>query len=459
MNTYIIKEKAIPYDDSWDVIVVGGGPSGCTAAAAAARDGSKTLLIEATGALGGMGTSGLVPGWCPFTDGEKIIYKGLAERVFEEAKVGMIHLTEKQRIGNWCPIDPETLKRVYDNLVLEMGVKLLFNTVLSSVEMEEEGKVTAILVSNKDGLKAHKAKVYIDCTGDGDLAAWAGAEYVKGDEVTGEVQPATHCFVLSNINTYAMQYGPDLFPGRSDESPIWNILKSEKYNKVILDNHLCNKMNGHETVGFNAGHIFDVDNTNAESISEALVTGRKIAKAFRDGLAEFHPTAFANAYLAATAPLIGIRESRRIIGDYVLTTADYFARRSFEDEIARNCYMIDLHNNNEQGKEINSKVDLLNYANKNETFAGTKFKAGESHGISYQCLTPKSLINVLVAGRSISCDRIVQASVRVMPVCLVTGEAAGIAASMAVSLKDNNVHEVNTDELRSKLKKVGAYLP
>ena len=131
MKQYTLASRALPLDDSWDVIVVGGGPAGCTAAAAAAREGARTLLVEQTGSLGGMGTSGLVPAWTPFSDKQKIIYRGLAERVFTQCKAGMAHV--KPDALDWVAIDPELLKRIYDDLVSGLGASVLFNTMLAGV--------------------------------------------------------------------------------------------------------------------------------------------------------------------------------------------------------------------------------------------------------------------------------------------------------------------------------------
>ena len=123
MKRYTMRQRQVPLDDTWDVIVVGGGPAGCTAATASAREGARTLLIEATGSLGGMGTSGLVPAWCPFSDGEKIIYAALAKKVFEACKAGMPHVPKEKL--DWVAIDPELLKRIYDDLVTEAGATVL----------------------------------------------------------------------------------------------------------------------------------------------------------------------------------------------------------------------------------------------------------------------------------------------------------------------------------------------
>ena len=446
---YPFRARNIPLDDSWDVIVVGGGPAGCAAGAAAAREGARTLLIEATGCLGGMGTAGLVPAWCPFTDGEKIIYGGIAERVFTECKEAMPHV--RGQIHGWLPLDPERLKRIYDDLVIGAGAEVLFNTSLCAVDTDDAGNVTSIVVANKAGLSAYRARAYVDGTGDGDLCAWAGAEYETGDD-KGEVMPATLCFILSNVNSYAFHFN-GRYRGSGDRawSPMRDIIKSGRYPE-IRDLHLCCNLIGPDTVGFNAGHMWDVGNTDPRSVSRALIEGRKIAVAFRNALAEYDPETFGGAYLAATAPLVGARESRRIIGDYELTIQDWLARRSFDDEVCRNSYLIDIH----------VAKDEIERNRQGENVVGQRYEPyakGESHGIPYRCLTPKGLRNVLVAGRSISTDRVTQGSVRVMPVCLCMGEAAGIAAAFAAQEPPTDVHAVDAARLRDRLRDNGAHLP
>lgn len=445
---YIIKQKEIPLVDDFEVIVVGGGPAGCAAAIASAREGAKTLLIEATGCLGGMGTSGLVPSWAPYWDKEKLIYAGIAEEVLNLCKKGLAHVKEDEL--HWVPIDAEYLKRVYDDLVVKSGAQLLFNTFLSAVETDHRGNVTEVIVSNKKGLTAYKAQVYIDCTGDADLAAWAGAEVILGDENSGDLQPATHCFVLSNVDEHAYQYGPRLH-NSNDTSPIYEILNSGEY-PLIVDSHCCNQLIGPGVVSFNAGHLWQVDNTDPSSTSKALITGRKIAQQYRDALAKYQPKAFGNAFLVATSALMGIRETRRIVGDHTLTEDDYRKRASFADEIGRNSYYIDIHHSeHEMSLEKMGKFDWKQRC--------SRYEKGESHGIPYRCLVPKKLNNVLVAGRSISCDRSVQGSIRVMPACLVMGEAAGTAATLAINHDEIDLHKVDTRELRHRLREKGAYLP
>ncbi len=450
MSSTFNLQTTLPLDNSWDVIVLGGGPTGSTAAAAAAREGARTLLIESSGILGGSGTSALVPAWCPFSDKEQIIYRGLADKVLNECKKAQPHVAPDAL--DWVPIDAELLKRVYDSLVTESGSKVLFHTMLSAV-ITDEGEIGTIVVSNKKGLSALRAKVYVDCTGDADLCAWAGAEFDQGDK-SGDLMPATHCFVLTNVDEYAfrtqLKNGMALHAGVKD-SPVYKIIESGKY-PLIPDAHLCCTLVGPRTVGFNAGHLWNVDNTDPQSVSEALVQGRKMAQQYRDALAEFCPHVFGSAFLVTTGSAVGIRETRRIIGDYVLTLDDYIARQSFSDEICRNSYFIDIHQALADVKK--------NVSNRQEGLKHTiHYGPGESHGIPYRCLTPKDLRNVLVAGRSVSCERIVQGSVRVMPVCLAMGEAAGMAAAHAGQNHDGDVHGVDVNRLRERLREEGGYLP
>lgn len=449
MGTFHFSARSLPLDDSWDVIVVGGGPAGCTAATAAARQGARTLLIEGMGSLGGMGTNALVPAWCPFSDKQRIIYRGLAERIFEASKKSTPHVPKEQL--DWVPISAEDLKHIYDDMVLGQGAVVLFHSSLVAVEMRGDGEVDAIVVANKAGLGALRARIYIDCTGDADLCYMAGAETVKGDGVSDALMPATHCFVLTNVDEYGYRHGETLHPNNPG-SPIYAIRASGRY-PLIPDTHLCSSLIGPGTVGFNAGHIFDFDNTDPWSISRGLTQGRKLARAYRDALAEFVPAAFGNAYLVQTGSMMGVRETRRVIGDYVLTFDDYVARRSFDDEICRNSYYIDIHR---ALSEASKSFEQRKEAEKKNSH---RYGPGESHGIPYRCLTPKGLRNVLAAGRNISTERMVQGSVRVMPTCLAMGEAAGLAAAIAASASEPDVHAVKPGQLRAILRDHGAWLP
>jgi len=464
---YRLRSRNIPLQDGWDVIVVGGGPAGCAAATAAAREGARTLLIEANGALGGMGTLGLVPWFCGYDDGEKILARGLAAHVRQGLCEGMPHLREWMAHNPLCApaIAPEVLKRIYDTMVTAAGATVLFHSRLCSVERTDDGRVETLTVSNQRGLSAYRAKVYVDGTGDGNLAVWAGADFEKGDD-DGQLQPATHCFILTNVAPYRTWDTPvpdDAPPGLAapslhffdPQSPVHKAMACGRY-PLIVDVHSCSMQIGPRTYGYNFGHIYDVDNTDPENVSAALIRGRRQAAQYRDAFAEFHP-AFAEAMLVATGALLGVRETRRIIGDYVLTVEDYLARRRFNDEICRNAYNIDVHGRAKEA--IKASPDGIAAAKKRLTEEIRQLGRGESYGVPYRCLTPKGLPNVLVAGRCISTDRRVNGSVRIMACCLTTGEAAGTAAALAANTPAHDVHAVDTDEIRHRLRGHGAYLP
>lgn len=444
-------KREIKVCEEYDVIVSGGGPAGCAAAASAAREGAKTLLIEASYMLGGMGTGGLVPSWCPFSDNEKIIYRGMAEKILNAAKVCSPHIMPQDL--TWVPIDHEALKRVYDSFEEEYGVEVLFGTQVCAVNTDGAGRITEIFTSSKSGLKAYRAKVYADCTGDADLAAWAGADFDHGD-INGSLMPASLCFVITNVDEYAYRYDRNsglcfgTMQGTNPKSAIHAIAADQMF-PLVTDTHLCHQIIGPGTIGFNAGHIFDVDSTDPVSVSKAMVEGRKLAHQLHEGLKKYFPSAFANSLLVNTAPLMGIREGRRIKGDYTLTLEDYIGRRSFPDEISRNCYYIDVHLTAEEAADAETRGISREQLN-------MRYKKGESHGIPYRSLLPKNLINVIVAGRSVSCDRKILGSVRVMPNCLCTGEAAGMAAARAAKA-DGNVHNVDINSLREGLRNYGAY--
>lgn len=425
-----LKNSKIAVDDRWDVIVVGGGPAGCTAAISAAREGSKTLLIEAMGQLGGMGTTGMIPAWCPFSDGEKIIYRGLAEKIFNASKAGVPHARRQK--WDWVNIDPEHLMVVYDQMVAQSGAQVLFFSRVAAVEMASDDTVDAIIVANKSGLVAFKAKVFIDATGDGDLAAWAGASFKRGDD-EGKVQSSTLCFSFANVDSYQYLNGPTLHTNNK-KSPVFDAIASGKY--PLIGEHFCNNLIGPNVVQFNAGHLDNIDSTNPWETTRAMIVGRQIAGQYLEAMKDVQPQTFGSSFIVKTASLLGVRDSRRIEGDYIFTEHDWMERKTFEDEIGRNCYYIDVHKPGHKA---------------------TRYKKGESHGIPYRCLTPKGLKNVLTAGRCISTDEEAFGSLRVMPPCLVTGEAAGMAAVHAIKQTANDVHKIDVRFLRKRLKEEGQY--
>lgn len=440
---YELKTSRIALDESYDVIVCGGGPAGCAAAIGAAREGAKALLLEASGMLGGMATNGLVNAFTNVYDGVRIVHGGLAKKIVTTIKAKMPHIPADQ--WGLLPLDYERLKLLYDQMVTEAGVQVLFHSQVCGVEMKDDRNIDVVLVANKAGLTAYRAKVFIDCTGDADLYAWAGKEYNKGDE-QGRLQPGTMCFVVSGIDEEGYKTMNDPYytgEGLKKHALLHKIMAEGKYH--IPDDHLVPKKLAPNTFSFNAGHVYGVDATDPKSRSWACMEGRRIAWELKNAYTEYAPC-WKDSYMMQTGPTVGLRESRRIIGDYTFTMEDYLTRRSFPDEIMRGIYPIDVH------EEVPGMVrdTLAEYEH---------YGVGESYGLPYRCLCPRDLDNVLVAGRTISSDRISNGSLRIMPACMNEGEAAGIAAKLACDEKIVNIHKVDTQLLRKRLIEEGAYLP
>jgi hypothetical protein len=445
-NSVITFSAEIPLDDSYDVVIAGGGPAGCAAALAAARHGARTLLLESSSALGGMGTSGLVPAWCPFSDKEKIIYRGIGQEIFEKIKAGMPHL--KPADLDWVPIDAELLKRTLDELLTEAEVDVIFNAAVVGVEAgaapSGKKRVRYVTAAHKGGLRAWGGNVFIDCTGDADLVGLAGIERLYGNEKTGKVQAATHCFVLTNVDEHYYRCMP-VQHSNNPQAAVYALAASDKY-PLIKDGHFCHGLVGPSAIGFNAGHLWDINPADPRNISRALMQGREIAHEFQEGLKRELPEVFGSAWLAQTAPAMGLRETWRIIGDYTLTVEDYLERRTFPDEIGRNCYFLDVHATRQENGHLRPEEG---------DGSVESYGPGESHGLPRGILQVKDGENLLAAGRNVSADHRVLGSVRVMPVCFVMGQAAGIMA--ALSGKGKDVREVDTALLRETLKKDGAY--
>ena len=443
-------QRIIPIRYDVDVFIAGGGPSGVAAALAATRQGAKVFLVEGQSCFGGMGTSALVPSFSKFSDGINFLAGGVGWEIYKRCRdtgvFGPDYNPNRRYRWDSNPIHAEGLKRVYDGLMVESSADFTFQTHLIAVNAEN-GYVQCAICHSKSGFFAVKAHIYVDCTGNGDLATWAGAPFEKGDE-QGNVQAGTLCSLWSGIDwkqvRAAGQYGK------------WPIGQSAKLKKAINDGVFTVKdphlpgiwLNGRTQGGGNIGHAFGVDGTNERSITEALLSERRKVLEYKRYYKQYC-TGFENIELAATGALLGIRETRRIMGDYVMTLEDYKNRASFADEIGRYNNEVDVHASSADPKE-QERVKKL--------FGSTGYREGESYGIPYRSLIPRRLENVLVAGRCISTDRYVHGSLRVMPGCFITGQAAGAAAALAVA-KRTSTRGIDVKELQQRLKDMGAFLP
>ena len=443
-------QRTIPIRHDVDVFIAGGGPSGVAAALAARQQGAKVFLAEGQSFFGGMATAGLVPSFSKFSDGINFLAGGVGWKVYERCRDSGVfgpdyNPNRKYRLHS-NPIHAEGLKRVYDSLMVESGADFTFQTHLVAVNAED-GFVQCAICHGKSGLFAVKAHIYVDCTGDGDLATWAGAPFEKGDG-QGNLQAGTLCSIWSGIDWKRVRAA-----GQYNK---WPLGQDTKLKQAIADGVFTVKdfhlpgiwLNGQTQGGGNIGHAFGVDGTNERSITEALLRERRKLLEYERYYKEYN-TGFENMELAATGSLLGIRETRRIIGDYVMTFEDYKKRASFADEIGRYNNEVDIHASSTDPKEQQRMKKLL---------AGTGYKEGESYGIPYRVLTPRSLENVLVAGRCISTDRYVHGSIRVMPGCFITGQAAGAAAALAAKMQ-TSTRGIDVKELQQRLKDIGAFLP
>ncbi len=434
----------------YDIIVAGGGPAGIGAAIAAARNNSKVLLIEKAGYLGGMATNASVPAFCPYTDGRKVTIGGIGLEVLNAMKRESYespfydNKPGRQKAYDWVPIDPEVLKRVTEQLVVESGCSLLLHTIVTDVT-EENGTLTSVRIHNKGGNSSLKARYYIDCTGDADLVALAGRDYEYGDQ-EGLVQAGTLCFRIANLDTerfmrYVEEVGEDgnlsVAVGKAKQNN--DFIEGERYVAGIA-------LQADGVAGLNFGHVYHLNPLDGTDLTRAELEARAKLPRLMDFLRKYVPGA-EEAVLISSGPVIGLRESRRICGEYRLTGADYYNRATFEDTIARYSYPIDIHAATPQQDDYG----------KDREYVTSKYQEGEAYTIPYRSLIPIGSNNLLVAGRTISCDRSMMASVRVMPACFATGEAAGTAAALCCN---SNIFckQLDIKQLQSRLIQQGAIL-
>ncbi len=433
-------ERDIPVRYDVDVFVAGGGPSGVAAAIAARRQGCSVYLAEGHTCFGGMGTAALVPVFLYLSDGVNFLAAGVGEEIYQRLRrdTPRLYLDDP---ANAVGIDAEALKRIYDDMMIESGAQFTFQTHLIAVEAAA-GRVSHAICAAKSGIFAVKAKVFVDGTGDGDLAAWAGAPFEQGDG-QGNLMPGSLCSVWAGIDwdtAEAQNVKQDGFLKRAFADGIF----------TNHDLHLPGIFRTGRRLGTgNLVHTFGVDATDEKSLTKALLWGRRGMLEYKRYY-ETYFKGYESMELATTGSLLGVRETRRLTGDYVLNVEDFERQAVFADEIGRYCYPVDIHPHKPDEKLYSSFED--------EFRVRLRYKKGESYGVPYRILTPKGLDNVLAAGRCVSCDRYIQGSLRVMAGCYITGQAAGVAAALAAR-HGVATREVSVKELQGLLKQMGAYLP
>jgi hypothetical protein len=412
----------------YDVIVAGGGPGGIAAAVASARNGAKTLLIERYGFLGGAGTAMMVNPWMTFSAGPKqIIYGVLQELIDGMSELGM-YGHPKQKTA----FDPEALKYVAEHLCLDAGVELLYHTFLGDVQMDESScYIKSIRVANKGGLMDLKAKVFVDTTGDADLAALAGATVEKGREVDSLSQPMTLNFRMANVDI-------DRMPSREGMTELYIEAKKRGELKCPRENVLWFYANQDGVIHFNQTRVILKDATDPWQLTAAEVEAREQVQEFVVFLKKY-VDGFENAYLQTTAPQIGVRESRRVIGDYKLTADELLAACKFDDVVALGSYPVDIHNPAGEGTIIQ------------------RLEPGEWYDIPFRSLIPKKIDNLIIGGRPISATHEAHSALRVQPIAMAIGQAAGTAAAVCAN-EGNLPRETDVKKVQKSLLKQGAFL-
>ncbi len=404
----------------YDLIVVGGGLSGVAASVCAAREGLKVLLIEKEGALGGAMVNNLVYPFMRTTTREpvKIVNAG----IFAEMR---------KRHKQYGESSFESYKFVFDDMVSEAGVDVLFHSTVFKV-VADERRIKSVFVSAAADVLEFTADYFIDATGDGELITMSGCEFQLGRESDELCQPMTTCFRMGGIDV-------KLF--KEEYSDIQQLYKQKRESGEIKnprENILTFLGLGKDVVHFNTTRIIKHDPTNVFELSEAEKLARCQIVEIIDFLRK-NSKAFDNAYIISIANNIGIRESRKLKGEYVLTEEDVVSCRDFEDTIALGCYEIDIHNPSGTGTHIHM------------------FENGEYYKIPYRSLLPKEFDNMLVAGRCLSADHTAHSAVRIMPICACLGQAAGIAVAVAKD-SEKNMHKVDIKAVRKKLVESGAVI-
>lgn len=431
-------------DSNYDVIVVGGGPSGFIAATAAARLGAKTLLIERYGFLGGMPTAACIGPISPFHYHDEQVVAGIPQQFIDRmvglgGSTGHAKATDPAGHGSYvCFYDRQIYKWAALQMVREAGAELLLHSFVSDVAVEA-GKLRAVTTISKSGARTFGARVVVDATGDGDVAALAGAQYTVGRS-DGALQPATLMFEMAQVDTAAVKAYMD-----TNAEDFWRrseIVTMRPFASHLESHHFCGQgfvqavreatANGELQLGrdsvlfwttvrpgllhFNTTRVARVNALSAEDLTRAEIEGRDQVMSLAGFLRKRVP-GFANAYVSDTGVQIGIRESRHILGDHILTQNEVCRGTKHPDVIARGYFPIDIHN--PYGR------------NGAENDGGVWQDIDDSYDIPFPCLLPRGLDGLLVAGRAISATHEAHASFRTQGGVMAIGHAAGAAAALA----------------------------
>jgi hypothetical protein len=408
----------------YDVIVAGGGPSGTAAAVYAAKNGAKTLLVEREGAVGGMSTAGDINCWC-----------GTASSGFFDT---LFPLTSK-KIDTRVVFDPELLKSVYLDMLLDAGVELLLHAVVTGAEKSGAG-IKGLTAAGTGGTVTLEAGIFIDSTGDGDLAFLADLPFDVGREQDGLIQPGSLMFMLGNIDEDRAVY-----PGFGTHPEYQSLMKQAVEEGKIpgpAGHIICIKGYQKGTAGINMTNVTGVNGTDLESLTRAEILARRQIPGIVEFLCKNLP-GYENCYVISTGTRIGIRESRRFRGDFCLTQEHIQANTVFDDWVVSGAdYGFGNHNLTGSGRDKSSDTP---YNHKGYT-------------IPYGCFLPTGIENLYLNGRNISGTHMAHSSYRVMPICMAMGQSVGTAAALAIKA-GGNIRNMDIPKLQGVLISQGVSAP
>jgi len=445
--------------DNYDVIIIGGGAAGAIAAIATGRNGAKTLLVEQYGYLGGALTTQGVGPQMSYHAGKYQVVDGIAgEFIRRMTKEGFSPGHMDDFVG-YCssvtPFDSEGMKLVLENMVSEAGAQILYHTICTGCETQN-GRITKVKLFSKNGHFEASAKIFIDASADADLSVFAGVATEFGRKEDGLAQPMTMNMKLYNVDrekmiSYVQNSRDDMLPtmpfdrlreiSRTGIQGGYSIIKKAKEEGTFTVDRLHLLIFETNNTGefiVNMSRIIKKCGVDPFDLTAAEIEGRRQCHELFRFLKDKIP-GFENCKMHSTGPNIGIRETRRIQGVYQLTGEDLLNNVMFDDAIAMAGYPIDIHSPN--NAEMNHRF----------------MKPGSWYSIPYRSLITKEISNLIVAGRCLGATHEALAAVRVTPIVMAMGHAAGIAAAMA-GKSGGSVRDIDTGVLMDTLKKEGAFL-
>lgn len=430
MKTYQEPAKTLPVLDEADVLVLGGGPGGVGAAIAAARNGARTILVERFGSFGGTWTAGILSAVMPFPYVRGIfleVVEGLARQG------GWSAWDEKS--GSGGTYDSETAKVVLDKLVVDAGVIPYFFVLVADVILEGD-RVTGVIVESKEGRQVILGKQIIDASGDGDVSVRAGVPYEQGRESDGAVQPMTMIFKMDGVDTERALEAKKADP---DFTKAWQAAKARGEVTVPREDVLAGANPRPGQWNFNTTRIVGKDGTKVRDVTEATIEGRRqvaeVAAFMRKNIAGFE-----NATVSETPSHIGVRETRRISGDYTITAQDIIDVVPFDDCIARGDWFIDIHSPTGEGTQRIHPPE------------------GKWYEIPFRSIRARGIANLLVASRCLDSTHEAHAAIRITPQVMAIGQAAGTAAALCVKNGLSSTRDLDASVLRETLREQGAFV-